>query len=114
MRARLLSVALAAFGVFLLGWAALLYPWRSPGGNVAVCADCLGYVRDVEAMFRENGRAWTNHQFYRYALDRSCRGQLLLSGHCPQYRRKFLEKPGRYMPQLDRPYEACRGIRACK
>ncbi|PYI09285.1 hypothetical protein BO78DRAFT_308677 [Aspergillus sclerotiicarbonarius CBS 121057] len=81
---------------------------------MAFCADCLAYVRDVDAMFRENGRAWANHQFFRYALDKSCRGQLLIRGHCPQYRRRFREQPGRYMTQLDRPYEACRAIAACK
>ncbi|BCS00627.1 uncharacterized protein AKAW2_50968A [Aspergillus luchuensis] len=114
MRVRLIPVALVAVGIFILSWAALSKGWRGSGENVAFCADCLGYVRDVDTMFQKNTGAWANSQFFRYALDKSCRGRVLITGRCLQYRRRLLKKPAIFMAQLDSPYEACRAIQACK
>ncbi|GAA90899.1 hypothetical protein AKAW_09013 [Aspergillus luchuensis IFO 4308] len=106
MRVRLIPVALVAVGIFILSWAALSKGWRGSGENVAFCADCLGYVRDVDTMFQKNTGAWANSQFFRYALDKSCRGRVLITGRCLQYRRRLLKKPAIFMAQLDSPYEA--------
>ncbi|PYH30150.1 uncharacterized protein BO87DRAFT_400618 [Aspergillus neoniger CBS 115656] len=106
MRVRLIPVALVAVGIFILTWAALSKSWTGSGENVAFCADCLGYVRDVDTMFQKNTGAWANSQFFRYALDKSCRGRILITGRCLQYRRRLLEKPAISMSQLDSPYEA--------
>ncbi|PWY69400.1 hypothetical protein BO83DRAFT_316885 [Aspergillus eucalypticola CBS 122712] len=106
MRVRLIPVALVAVGIFILSWAALSKGWRGSGENVAFCADCLGYVRDVDTMFQKNTGAWANSQFFRYALDKSCRGRVLITGRCLQYRRRLLEKPAIFMSRLDSPYEA--------
>ncbi|GFN20596.1 uncharacterized protein AtWU_10403 [Aspergillus tubingensis] len=114
MRVRLIPVALVAVGIFILTWAVLSKSWTGSGENVAFCADCLGYVRDVDTMFQKNTGAWANPQFFRYALDKSCRGRVLITGRCLQYRRRLLEKPAISMSQLDSPYEACRAIQACK
>lgn len=130
MRVRLIPVALVAVGIFILTWgmylfssfnqyandalAALSKSWTGSGENVAFCADCLGYIRDVDTMFQKNTGAWANSQFFRYALDKSCRGRILITGRCLQYRRRLLEKPAISMSQLDSPYEACRAIQACK
>ncbi|OJJ68057.1 hypothetical protein ASPBRDRAFT_134398 [Aspergillus brasiliensis CBS 101740] len=93
--------------------AALSKTRTASGENVAFCADCLGYVRDVDAMFQKNAGAGANSQFLRYALDTSCRGRVLVSGRCLQYRRRFLENPAIFFSHLDSPYEACKAIQAC-
>ncbi|RDH28834.1 hypothetical protein BDQ94DRAFT_93076 [Aspergillus welwitschiae] len=114
MRVRFIPVALVAVGIVILSWAALSKAWTGSGENVAFCADCLGYVRDVDTMFQKNAGAWANSQFLRYALDKSCRGRVLINGRCLQYRRRLLEKPAIFRSQLDSPYEACMAIQACK
>ncbi|PWY79159.1 hypothetical protein BO70DRAFT_380344 [Aspergillus heteromorphus CBS 117.55] len=118
MRLRQVPVALGALALLLLACAhprpaGFLYARSSPRDQVDFCADCLAYVRAVDAMFRRNGRAGNNRQFFKYALDTSCRGQLLLRGHCPKYRRSLLADPGRHLSLLDNPFETCTAIRAC-
>lgn len=54
-----------------------------------------------------------NAQFFRYAVDTACRGRLLTSGRCMEFRREFLVNPLRYSFAVEVPYEACRGIGAC-
>jgi hypothetical protein len=55
----------------------------------------------------------TNKQFFRYALDVTCRGGLFVDKRCLDFRRGFLADAERYMGQVAEPYEACRGVGTC-
>lgn len=94
----------------------LLYSQRLPPearDREAYCHDCLSYARHVEAMIQRNPGVRGNRQFFRYALDVSCRGALLTSHRCPNYRRIFLKESDRFMDEIAHPFEACAAIRAC-
>ncbi|RHZ58995.1 hypothetical protein CDV55_103412 [Aspergillus turcosus] len=85
----------------------------------AYCADCMHYAMSVDAKIRhaEQGGAASvrgNKQFFRYALDVTCRGGLFVDKRCLDFRRGFLGDVGRYMIAVGEPYEACRGIGACR
>lgn len=85
----------------------------------AYCADCLHYAMSVDAKIRdaEQGGAVNvcgNKQFFRYALDVTCRGGLFVDKRCLDFRRGFLGDAERYMNAVAEPYEACRGIGACR
>lgn len=54
-----------------------------------------------------------NRNFFRYSLDVSCRGWLLTSRRCPNYRRSFLQGADRFMYEIESPFDACTAIRAC-
>ncbi|RHZ59267.1 uncharacterized protein CDV56_107422 [Aspergillus thermomutatus] len=91
----------------------------STHSDTAYCADCMHYAMSVDAKIRhaEQGGAENvrgNGQFFRYALDVSCRGGLFADKRCLDYRRGFLGDAKRYMDAVGEPYEACRGIGACR
>lgn len=73
----------------------------------------MHYAMSVEARIVSAGNVRGNAQFFRYALDTSCRGVLFTSKRCVGFRRGFLDDVGRYMYAVERPYEACKGIGAC-
>ncbi|KAK1144138.1 hypothetical protein N8T08_005800 [Aspergillus melleus] len=109
MKFRLLHVALTLLSFFLLGLGILLYSrhWSVPDADpVAYCADCLNYASRINDMIVRGSDVRGNKQFFRYACDWSCRNQLLTSGRCPKYRRGFLDRPDRYMFEVEDPPEA--------
>ncbi|KAF4212815.1 hypothetical protein CNMCM5878_000679 [Aspergillus fumigatiaffinis] len=92
---------------------------ESSHSNTAYCADCLHYTMSVDAKIRhaeqggvENVRG--NKQFFRYAVDVTCRGGLFVDKRCLDFRRGFLGDAERYMVAVGEPYEACRGVGACR
>ncbi|KAG2007690.1 hypothetical protein GB937_008340, partial [Aspergillus fischeri] len=105
----------------LLAYTALYLYARheSSHSTTAYCADCLHYAMSVDAKIRhaEEGGAEnirTNKQFFRYAVDVTCRGGLFVDKRCLDFRRGFLRDAERYMVAVGEPYEACRGIGACR
>lgn len=54
-----------------------------------------------------------NAQFFRYAADTSCRGRLLSSSGCLEFRRGLLRPSAQYAHGTKDPYVACRAISAC-
>ncbi|KAE8154307.1 hypothetical protein BDV25DRAFT_147925 [Aspergillus avenaceus] len=64
-------------------------------------------------MIRRNGNVRGNKQFFRYALDVSCRGQLLITRRCLRYRRAFLDDSERFMIEIEQPSQVCMSIKAC-
>ncbi|KAH1489002.1 hypothetical protein LV164_006371 [Aspergillus fumigatus] len=91
----------------------------STHSTTAYCTDCLHYAMSVDAKIRhaEEGGAEnirTNKQFFRYAVDVTCRGGLFVDKRCLDFRRGFLGDAERYMVAVGEPYEACRGIGACR
>ncbi|KAL4802527.1 hypothetical protein BDV18DRAFT_146894 [Aspergillus unguis] len=78
------------------------------------CVDCVHYVNRVKGKITYMKTVDENKQFFKYALDKSCRGQMYLNGHCTKFRREFRKDVDRYMHDFENPYEACVGIKACK
>ncbi|GFF79607.1 conserved hypothetical protein [Aspergillus lentulus] len=91
----------------------------STHSTTAYCADCMHYAMSVDAKIRqaEEGGAENvrnNKQLFRYAVDVSCRGGLFVDKRCLDFRRGFLGDAERYMVAVGEPYEACRGVGACR
>ncbi|KAL4986726.1 hypothetical protein BDW68DRAFT_162660 [Aspergillus falconensis] len=80
------------------------------------CVDCVHYVLRVEDRIKKMKTVSENRQFFRYALDKSCRGQMYLAGHCQHFRREFRKDVERFMRgfQEEEPYEACVAIKSCR
>ncbi|GFF88505.1 conserved hypothetical protein [Aspergillus udagawae] len=121
LKPTLTHLILTVVGLFTLTCALYLYARHqsSTHNNTAYCADCLHYAMSVDAKIRhaeqdgaENVRG--NRQFFRYAVDVTCRGGLFVDKRCLDFRRGFLGDPARYMIEVGEPYEACRGIGACR
>lgn len=77
------------------------------------CVDCVHYINRVEGRVQKQGRSENPH-FFRYAMDKSCHGQMYLNRHCTKFRREFRKDVERYMLDFEDPYEACVSIRACR
>ncbi|KAL4899060.1 hypothetical protein BDW74DRAFT_164065 [Aspergillus multicolor] len=80
------------------------------------CVDCVHYVSRVEGRILRMKTVSENPQFFRYALDKSCRGQMYLAGHCQKFRREFKKDVARFMVDFleEEPYEACVAIKSCR
>jgi hypothetical protein len=78
------------------------------------CVDCVHYAIRVESRFQKMGIPRENYQFFGYALDKSCRGQMYLAGHCQKFRREFRKDPARYIQDIQNPYDACASIKVCR
>ncbi|KAL6237902.1 hypothetical protein BDW75DRAFT_202961 [Aspergillus navahoensis] len=80
------------------------------------CVDCVHYVLRVEGRIEKMKTVSENPQFFRYALDKSCRGRMYLAGHCQKFRREFRKDVQRYMRGFreEEPYEACVAIKSCR
>ncbi|KAF7121785.1 hypothetical protein CNMCM5793_009338 [Aspergillus hiratsukae] len=121
LKPTLTHLILAVICLFTLTCALYLYARHgsSTHSDTAYCADCLHYAMSVDAKIRhaEQGGAAnvrTNKQFFRYALDVTCRGGLFVDKRCLDFRRGFLGDVARYMVAVAEPYEACRGVGACQ
>ncbi|KAE8168105.1 hypothetical protein BDV40DRAFT_251324 [Aspergillus tamarii] len=117
MRISIISVAITACCLFLVGCGILLYNnTRVPPEAMdrhAYCADCINYASRVDDMIRRSNNVRGNKQFFKYASDVSCRGQLLVSKRCLRYRRAFLDNPDKFMFDIEVPSQACIAIKAC-
>ncbi|GFG26689.1 conserved hypothetical protein [Aspergillus udagawae] len=100
LKPTLTHLILTVVGLFTLTCALYLYARHqsSTHNNTAYCADCLHYAMSVDAKIRhaeqdgaENVRG--NRQFFRYAVDVTCRGGLFVDKRCLDFRRGFLGDP---------------------
>ncbi|KKK18597.1 hypothetical protein P175DRAFT_01908 [Aspergillus ochraceoroseus IBT 24754] len=116
MKQYFIALSLAALVLMILG-GGVLYSRHTPKVMLAAqqedCADCVNYAGRIDTMFRKTENVQGNPQFFRYALDVSCRGTVLASGQCLNYRRQFLKDPERFMQEVQSPYDACISINSC-
>ncbi|PLN79361.1 hypothetical protein BDW42DRAFT_127658 [Aspergillus taichungensis] len=115
MRSRRLFLILPLILLVITG--ALIYRTQfAPHSTRGVsCADCLRYSHQIETKFRHTPENKDNTQFFRYALDKSCRGVVFLSGACSKLRRVFRDDVSQFMGliQEGNVYEACEVAKAC-
>jgi len=98
---------------WLTSLAGLLF-YRLTDYDESHCAGCIGYALKVNGMIDDAGdNVRGNTQFFRYAVDKACTGQLLSDGRCLEHRRGFLRDKARYAHGIEEPYAACRAISAC-
>ncbi|KAL5337990.1 hypothetical protein BJX70DRAFT_399086 [Aspergillus crustosus] len=112
----LITISLLAFILIIIGLA-LMYAGKSgimSADEAEECVNCVHYVTRVESRFQHLNISRENYQFFGYALDKSCRGQMYLAGHCQKFRREFRKDPARYIQDIQNPYDACASIKVCR
>ncbi|KAJ0421489.1 hypothetical protein BJY00DRAFT_312093 [Aspergillus carlsbadensis] len=111
-----LAISLFTFTLIVVGiaWIYGRGPHIMTATEAEECVDCVHYARRIEGMIQRLDNVRGNPQFFRYALDKSCRGHLLSTGHCKNYRREFRKDVDRFMEEIHAdPYEACVSIKYC-
>ncbi|KAL4781219.1 hypothetical protein BJX76DRAFT_335922 [Aspergillus varians] len=118
MKFRLPSVTTVLTTFILLVIGIVLIYARGPDvmseSQAAECVDCVHYASRVEGRIEKMKTVRENPQFFRYALDKSCYGDMYLAGHCPKFRREFRKDVERYMQEIQTPYDACVSIKSCR
>ncbi|KAL4914344.1 hypothetical protein BDW62DRAFT_204735 [Aspergillus aurantiobrunneus] len=102
-----LTTVLCALILIVIAFA-LIYAGRTRDvimseAQAAECVDCVHYVNRIEGRIARMKNVRENPQFFRYALDKSCRGQMYLAGHCQKFRREFRKDVDRYMLEVQQP-----------
>ncbi|KAL4948689.1 hypothetical protein BDW69DRAFT_203390 [Aspergillus filifer] len=104
--------------IFVVVGLALMYTRRTDpimsASQAEECVDCVHYANRVEDRIEKMKTVRENPQFFTYALDKSCRGQMYLDGHCQKFRREFRKDVERFMVEIQNPYEACVAIKSCR
>ncbi|KAL4881866.1 hypothetical protein BJY04DRAFT_54492 [Aspergillus karnatakaensis] len=111
-----LTVLLAVLIIIVTG-IALMYAGKTDimsEAEAEECVDCVHYATRVESRFQKLQIPRDNLQFFGYALDKSCRGQMYLAGHCQKFRRAFRKDMKRYINDIQSPYDACASIKVCR
>ncbi|KAL2824982.1 hypothetical protein BJY01DRAFT_230313 [Aspergillus pseudoustus] len=112
-----LAISLLTFILIAVGiaWFSNRGPHIMSETEAEECVDCVHYARRIEGMIQKMDHVPVrgNPQFFRYAMDKSCRGHLLSTGHCKNFRREFRKDVPRFMDQIQEPYEACAAIKYC-
>ncbi|KAL3478286.1 hypothetical protein BJX99DRAFT_256611 [Aspergillus californicus] len=100
---------LIGIALYIIGQSAF-----QPEYDIEACVDCVHYASAINDMVHKWDHVEGNPQFFDYALMKSCRGAVLVSGNCRKFRRDFRADRPRYMKEMQIPYDACVSIKACQ